>query len=268
MEDAALIQRGESTPAPSAGAPLEHGSTSDDHEVLGAAIMAAEFCKSFGEGPQNLLKVGRNGLTALPTFKELYLELSCPGASLSTALVALQVNLVEYLLHLSKVMFANTLLNVDWPLDSTTWTEILRLILMNHDEVRTKSQEAAIRGICEALQEKEYNDLTPLQRATILNTLCNMVLDCNEFRATLDSVEATMSEIQKKEDESRRTERQEMQRLRQIDRAERQRLQQANSNRAQMRIPWIHGVSENCRILNQKADPSIPSLGRNNPPRP
>lgn len=237
MEDAALIQRGESTPAPTHGTPLEHGAkTVEDHEVLGVAMMAAEFCKSFGEGPQNLLKVGRNGLATLPTFKELYLELSCPGASLSTGLVALQVNLVEYLLHLSKLMFANTMLNVDWPLDSTTWTEILRLILVNHDEVRTQKQEAAIRGVCEALAEKEYNDLTPLQRAAILSTLCHLVLDCNEFRATLDSVEATMSEIQKKEDESRRTERQEMQRLRQIDRAERQRLQQASSHRGQMRI--------------------------------
>jgi len=237
MEDAALILRGESTAAPPPGVSLDHGSnTPEDHEVLGAAMMAAEFCKSFGEGPQNLLKVGRNGLSALPTFKELYLELSCPGASLSTGLVALQINLVEYLLHLSQVMFANTLLNVDWPLDSTTWTEMLRLILVNHDEVRTKKQEGGIRTICDALQQKEYNDLSPSQRATILSTLCNMVLDCNEFRATLDSVESTMTEIQRKEDESRRMERQEMQRLRQLERAEKQRLQQANSHRGQMRI--------------------------------
>ena len=59
-------------------------------------MAASEFAATFGVGEGNLLKIGaENGLKELPSFKELYIELLCPGVSLSNALTDFQARIKQ-----------------------------------------------------------------------------------------------------------------------------------------------------------------------------
>jgi len=231
MDDAALASIGESTPAMNHGSVL-HGS--GDPEVLGAAMMAAEFIATFGVGPNNLLNIGtENSVKAVPTFKELHSALIRTGPPQHSVLVDLQVSLVNFLLRNSTAIFANTLLRIDWPVDSTTWTEIVRLMLSHDQSMQTSTDQAHLGSLNTALGEHDYHDLTPVSRAKLLEVLCNMTLDSPEFHARLDTVEQAVQEVVRKEDEARKAERREQIRLRDIEKAERQRL---NMNKRQQQM--------------------------------